>query len=276
MSDRDEVNEAMLELHFHEPLRQVMETTFGLSVHRLLKPSPQQEAFLGFDQGWVRTTDPEITVDSLRKELRKQIQDGRSNSPSLYFGYFLQFKVVQACGSTSSYVPEGFSGKFYRSELRTDRSKRSGLYQHETLIRLSAIAKTDVYYACPMVLDAADVCQRANLDKLRLVEVTPSTPPYKEGERHFVAFQTPTGSPVYCSSTPTPGTGRHVRDWLGAARDRLRNLEALVGWLGEVAAAARGSEHEHVVPYPESLRIVELTPKGQESTFASMGRALEF
>ncbi|MBD2296857.1 hypothetical protein H6G06_26120 [Anabaena sphaerica FACHB-251] len=42
-------------MHFHRAIVKNYEKRFGAKFLRLLKPSPQKEAWVGFDQGWTKS-----------------------------------------------------------------------------------------------------------------------------------------------------------------------------------------------------------------------------
>jgi hypothetical protein len=256
-----------------------MSEAFGMEVFRILKPSTLEEVFLGFDQGFAQPTSPLISCDDLKAELKQQIDAGAAASPSLYFGYFLQFKVVDECaGKNPKTRPNGFQGRYWRSTLGMSVSKRpnarSKRYQHEVLVRLASIAKTDVNYACPMIFSEPEVHGRVDLDKLRIVEVNAKTPIYKADEPHFIAFQTTTGPGVYCS-TPTRATVRTVREWVVRSRDYLRSPEQLREWLDTVIRSLREEGHP-AAKLPSCMTIIEFRPPRPPVAFGRMGRALQF
>ena len=55
------VTEALLEMHYLKSMVNLFSNTFGRKFLKLLKPSPQNESWVGFDQGWV-STDQDVSV----------------------------------------------------------------------------------------------------------------------------------------------------------------------------------------------------------------------
>ena len=87
-----EINEALMEMHFHHAIVEHFRTTFGAHFLRLFKPTQRRESWIGFDQAWART---ELSQAQLFERLRNAVQTGTSSVDSFYIGYFLQFKVVE-------------------------------------------------------------------------------------------------------------------------------------------------------------------------------------
>lgn len=67
----DIITEALLEMHFYQAQAKHFETVFGANFLRILKPTTQQEAWVGFDQGWVRTS---VSTGELLDYLKDAIQ----------------------------------------------------------------------------------------------------------------------------------------------------------------------------------------------------------
>ena len=89
LSERDleDVTETLLEMHFHRAIVKCFEDTFGAKFLRLLKPSTKSEAWVGFDQGWTRTT---LTNAELFDQLKTTIASGATSVNAFYFGYFMR------------------------------------------------------------------------------------------------------------------------------------------------------------------------------------------
>ena len=127
-------------MHVHRAILKCFEDTFGAKFLRLLKPSTQMEAWVGFDQGWSRT---ELSNTDLFEQLKSSIVAGATSVNQFVLGYFMQFKAVQEMRRLSRYAPSGFAAPYFRIELSLEVNPTTGLSQHETLIRLSQIAGTD-------------------------------------------------------------------------------------------------------------------------------------
>lgn len=128
--------ESLLEMHFHRAIVDYFKRKYGARFLKLIKPSTNQEVWVGFDQGWVRTT---MTQDEVIDELKDVIQNNASNPASFYLGYFLQFKKVEPMYRRSIYSPPGWNHPCLRSELNLEVNPNTGLSQHNTLITLSCV-----------------------------------------------------------------------------------------------------------------------------------------
>lgn len=211
------VNEALLEMHFHSALVEKFSETYGAKFLKLLKPSPQQEAWIGFDQGWARTS---LTSHELFQELKETIKNSSTSAKDFYFGFFLQFKIVDKMVRSSSLKPKLYTTPYYRSKLSLRVNPTTGLSQHETLLRLSQIKGASVNYACGMLFDIADIWEKPDFAKLRFVDIIASPKGWASSERHFIAFQSPDDpSPLWCSD-PVRGRGMSLDEWAFKQEDR--------------------------------------------------------
>src|SRR4051812_21653310 len=136
-----EITEALLEMHYYQAFRVLLQEHLGREILRILKPSTNEEAFLGFDQGFVRC---KVGTSELRAQLREAIQSSQPSIAPMYLGYFLQYKCPQEIVRRSKSLPSGFGVPYYRFPLSLEPSKSSGISQHETLLRLQTIRNTDV------------------------------------------------------------------------------------------------------------------------------------
>ncbi len=252
----DYLTEALLEMHYHKALVELFEQHFGVRFLRLLKPSQNDEAFLGFDQGWVSS---KVRLDDLTADLKDGIQSGANAVATLFLGYFLQFKKVEEAHK-SKFMPTGFTAPYYRVEVSLKPNKTTGKSQHETLLLLQSIAGADVNYACPMVFEL-DVYAEASLDDLRIVPVADAPTGYATNERHFITFQKKTDTtPTWCSE-PVKGRALSVIEWLRSDRmPRLLNRAEFRAWLEKVRTATRTQPMPalfgEAAAWPESLTIV--------------------
>lgn len=193
----DWLPESLLKMHFHRAIIKNYEKRFGVKFLRLLKPSPQKEAWVGFDQGWTKSDLPE---QELFKQLSSAISTSKTKLSKFYFGEFLQFKTVQEITRKSSNLPSGFSTPYYRSALSLKPNKTSHISQHETLCRLTKIKGASVYYACAMIFNQDELWNKPNLKLLRFVDVMTAPSGWLTNEQHYLAFQSPTTSvPMWCS-----------------------------------------------------------------------------
>lgn len=197
------ITEALLEMFYFRALMDCFQSVFGVRFRRLLKPSQQRETWVGFDQGWVRTS---LTSEELFSQLRASVRSGIPLSERFFLGYFLQFKCVQAVHRRSRYCPDGVSPSYYRVELSLKPNAVTGLSQHETLLRLRNLPKAFVYYGCPMMFDEAAIYDEPDLDLLQCVDVNTAPDLWRDDERHFIVFRKPNEpQPLWCSE-PSPGT----------------------------------------------------------------------
>lgn len=197
-------------MHFHRAIVERFRQQYGANFLKLLKPSPKQEAWVGFDQGWVRTS---MTTSQLFTELQTAIRNQATTVNNFYFGFFLQFKVVERMVRGSRLKPTHYNTPYFRSELSLYANQTTGISQHETLLRLNAVAGASVSYACGMLFDIADIWEAPSVDKLRCVDISTSPSGWATNQRHFLAFQTETDpSPFWCSD-PVAGRSLPFDEW---------------------------------------------------------------
>lgn len=193
----DTITEALLQNYFFSAQVKHFESVFGGKFLRVLQPSPQKEAWVGFDQGWVRTS---VSNEELLDHLRAAVQSRATSVRSFYLGYFLQFKTVQRVTRRSRHFPVGYPIPYLRSELSLEPNKTTRLSQHETLLRLSRINFASVSYACAMLFDLDEVYEKPNLDRLRCVDLLAAPTGWATNEPHFITFRTEDDSaPLWCS-----------------------------------------------------------------------------
>jgi hypothetical protein len=260
------VTEALLEMYYFQAIRDHFTSVFGARVLRILKPSQRQEGWVGFDQGWVRT---ELSNEQFCSELATALASGSSGLSRFYFGFFLQFKIVEIMNRRSRYSPPGFVADYFRSELDLTRSQESGTIQHHLLIALSRINGASVAYACPMFFDIDAIYDPPDLNQLRCVPVTDETPPFDEGERHFIAIQTPTDAWGFWCSQPIDMRHVSFADWVAKNTDigpkpmDGMQLRALIESSASVARkhGFRVDSDEHELPssfLPQSFTVIEM------------------
>ncbi|WP_414545292.1 hypothetical protein [Nostoc sp. CCY0012] len=230
-------------MHFHRAIIKRYEKLFGAKVLRLLKPSPQKEAWVGFDQGWTKS---DLSEQDLFMQLRSAVSNSSSKLSKFYYGEFLQFKIVEVITRKSKNLPNGFTTPYYRSALSLKPNKLTNKSQHETLCRLSQINGAKVYYACTMIFDQDKLWEEPNLNSLRLVDVETAPNGWLTTESHYIVFQQPnTPNPIWCSD-PVPGSalafGEHLELENQPSRLRLSG-EQTISLINSTVDALR-SEYE--------------------------------
>ncbi len=212
----DVINEALLEMYFLQALVEYYSKLYGIKYLRLLKPSPQNEVWVGFDQAWVNTL---VSTDELYNELKEAIRSKSTTANSLYVGFFLQFKMVDKITRKSKHMPTGYATPYYRSELSLKPNERTGLSQHETLLRLSDLKNASVSYACGMLFDIDDIYSKPDISDLRLVPISSAPNGWSTNQRHFITFKTKCdNNPLWCSE-PVKGISYSVEQWFAPNSD---------------------------------------------------------
>lgn len=218
-----EINESLLEMHYHYPLKKLFEKVFGAKCLNIFKPSTQKEVWLGFDQAWCRT---KINQDQLFERLENGIKNQAQNNNSFYFGLFLQFKIVEKVTKRSKYFPPGYYTPYFRSELSLSPNKVTGISQHETLIRLNKIESANVAYACPMLFDRDDLHDET-LDNLYVVDISTAPEGWLTNESHFITFQDKNASNTKWCSTPKEGKSMPFREWIRTKPKTINGTDAI-------------------------------------------------
>ncbi|WP_157817974.1 hypothetical protein [Candidatus Thiodictyon syntrophicum] len=239
--------ESLIEMHFHSALISYYSKKFSGKFIRLYKPVPQKEAWVGFDQGW---TSSDLSELELFASLKAAIASQAKSINKFYLGEFLQFKVVDTVTRASKRMPAGFSTPYFRSELSLKPNKSTGISQHETLLRLKAIAKTAVFYTCGMVFEEADIWKPADLSALRFVDIQTAPPGWATNEDHFIVFRNSTDStPMWCSE-PLPGISFSIEE--------LAERQLLPLPLDGAAAAQLIQDSSRAVGGPEDGNIADI------------------
>jgi len=252
----DGLPEALLEILYFPAFRALLEDHFGRTVLRILKPSQREEAYLGFDQGFVKT---EISGADVRKQLAAAISSPEAPAPSLYVGYFLQYKCVEKMVRRSKLMPQSFQVPYYRFELSLKPNKVTGISQHDTLLRLHAVKGTDVSYVCPMIFSEDDLWRDASLDDVRVVSLEAASQSWASTDRHHVLFRGPNDpNPLWCSE-PIRGTSRPFREWIAAETQTPQSGPAFLEWLDRIEEEV--TQGESGAGLPSSLIIVEFEGK---------------
>lgn len=217
----DNITEALLEMHFHRVLINKFSKKLNAKFKKLIKPSPREEAWVGFDQGWISC---KLGSSEFMEELKTAVSSS-GKVRHLYFAYFLQFKRVELIERKVKHMPRGFVVPFYRSELSLKPNKTTGISQHETLIKLSQIRNSHVFYACGMLFEINDVFEEPDINKLRLVDINSAPSGWSTNEAHFICFRDVfDNSPVWCSKE-TEGKALSFDEWIeGNDNDRTIKL----------------------------------------------------
>ncbi len=84
------ITETLLEMYYFSALRDYFCELLGEDDLRMLKPSPNREKWLGFDQGWVKAKKTGLPLE---KDLKSFIHSDRKPL-DVFRAFFLQFKVV--------------------------------------------------------------------------------------------------------------------------------------------------------------------------------------
>ncbi|MFS0596652.1 hypothetical protein AB1L16_07890 [Peribacillus frigoritolerans] len=225
-----EISEALLEMYYFHPIKDAIESVLGKKINRIYKPSPQEEAWLGFDQAWV---NDQISEEDFY-EMIKERADKKSKPPYkkdryTYIAFLLQFKVVEKKeriirswkgGKLSFRIPPKYTTPYYRSPLKTEPSKTAKYAQHNLLYEINKKFKNfGIYYACPMLFEQKDIfVPKVDLDKLILVDLDSAPSPYKKKWRkynnHHIMFQDTTGKGMKWCSRPQKGTSFSSREWI--------------------------------------------------------------
>ena len=193
------INETVLEMHFHHALMELFRNTLGLGRGRFnfYKYSPQKECFVGFDQAFVKT---DLSPEELFKVLKESAINHGYSLSSFFIGLFLQYKVVRELRRRSRVTPpQILSYPHYRVSLDTKKNINTGFSQHELLYNLNTNNGALVYYACPMIFDRSELYEPADLNKLRLADMSTCPSPYLDNDSHFIYFAYPQAEPIWCS-----------------------------------------------------------------------------
>lgn len=217
------INETVLEMHYHQPLMQLIRETYGVGPTGKLnfyKYSPQREVFLGFDQAYAMTelSDPEFF-----KEMKASAMEDGYKLKRKFIAYFLQFKVVSELQKRQPKTPPQIKSKpHYRSTLDTTKNDNTGFSQHELLYNLNKNDGAMVYYACPMLFDKAALYEvEVSLDPLRLVDLASCPADFSDNSKHYVYFDQKQSDPIWCSE-PVVGKAITAKQFAQSLVDRLR------------------------------------------------------
>ena len=194
------IAESLLEMHYFRVLVRRYQQQLGRNIH-VFKPATTAEHWYGFDQAYFTADSPRSDVI---QDLRQFIHHNASPRFTSFRAFLLQFKVVELASRRSKYSPVGWFAPYYRSELYLHPNNRTGVSQHEALLRLSTLAGASVAYVCPMIFEENDVLKQPRLTDLRFVDVSSSPNGWLGTERHFIAFQEQASPPTWCSK-PEPG-----------------------------------------------------------------------
>jgi hypothetical protein len=209
------ITEALLEMHYYRAIVEYFTAMLGGTFLRILKPSPRNESWVGFDQGFVYS---EMSSRDLFQELRATIpratiSDGQTDNNFFYLGFFLQFKIVDKVLRKRKHCPTHYYTPFYRAQSDLTPHPATNISQHETLLRLRAIKNAYVAYACPMLFDDEDIRKSAALKTLRIKSLIDAPTGWAQGSPHFICFQTPDDPNPMWKSEESEGQSDSFEDW---------------------------------------------------------------
>lgn len=230
-------------MYFLQATLKELGAMYGKGSLRLIKPSPQDEKWIGIDQAWVSTS---MTDDDFLNHLKSTVSSGKA--APFYFAVFRQYKRVEEISKASKYTPyrdkpAEWQRPYYRCDIYTQPGQENEgiktsstkkytpqpIYsQHEALIRLSALPDADVHYACPMVFAPIDVWKEADMNQVRLVPVRPGQPTYAgDGERHHLCFRNQTDPhPEFHSEEGVVAESIPFSEWKQGLQRSNRRLDA--------------------------------------------------
>jgi len=207
----DNITEPLLEMHYHRKIIEAFSYVYGAKFLKIIKPYSNREHWVGFDQGWVRTSQSQ---EEFFKELKKEIQNKSKTIKKFYFGYFLQFKRVQEMMRRSSLSPPRINKPYYRSKLSLSPNKNTGLSQHETLLILNNIKNTVVDYCCPMIFDIEELYEEPDIDKLRIISLDNSPSGWATNQQHCLIFRNKKDNDPLWYSEPMNGKSTSLLNWI--------------------------------------------------------------
>lgn len=228
-------------MHFHRALVEAFAGVFGAGYLQMLKPSTQQEAWVGFDQGWVRTLVPDTDI---YQYLSEAINRNGSIVNGFHIGYFLQYKVVHEQQRRSRFTPPDFNAPHLRSELSVWPNRTTGISQHETLCRLAAIERSLVYYVCPLLFNMAHIYEDPDLDNLQAIDVTSAPSSINGNDRHFIYFESHNHPNPYWCSEPFSAKSIRLSDWVldETLRPRQRTTSEIIDLIDIAKEAIYGTD----------------------------------
>ena len=208
------ITETLLEMYYFSALRDHFCDLFGEDYLRILKPSPNREKWLGFDQGWVKAKKTGLPLE---RDLKGFIHSDKKPL-DVFRAFFLQFKVVES-RRTRRGAPDGWTAPWFAAPLSLEADKDTKISQHETLKRLSQLDNSEVSYACPMIFSLDEIIRPPDLTTLRTIDVRSAPDGWLTSGSHKIAFQTPTSDALWCSD---PESAKDLD--LAQALERLRPM----------------------------------------------------
>ena len=263
------ITEALLEMHFHHAIVERFSHLFGANFLMILKPSPRQEAWVGFDQGWVHTT---LSEEKFISDLQAAVHSGTNQVDKFYLGFFLQFKKVNIISRKRKHYPRHYYSPFLRVELDLTPNETTGISQHHTLLRLRSIVNAYVAYACPMFFEINDI-YKPDLTKLRIKSLTDAPDDWKPNTSHFICFQTQDDASPFWLSEPVIGKAYSFNEWASGDFEespKKMNAQQILNLLHDffsIKSFFRGRHYfkkgskKYIKYLPESLTIIEFRKK---------------
>lgn len=222
------INETVLEMHFHHALMDLFRSTLGVGSTgkvSFYKYSPQKECFVGFDQAWVMT---DVSDDQLFKDLKDAAQNNSYKLGEKYIGYFLQYKVVKRMvRHPRKNRPPVKSSHYGRVAISNQANTNTGKSQHELLFNLCKNKGALTYYACPSIFDKSELYrEKADLDKLVLVDVVSCPDEFKDNKKHHIYFDLPSMDPTWCSE-PVRGISINAAEMANSLAERVNEAPSI-------------------------------------------------
>ena len=256
-------------MYYFNALRELFSAVYDTNFLRILKPSARKEKWVGFDQAWVKTT---VSTSELFEQLKVDIAQGQQNNPYIYFGFFLQFKPVERMFRRSVNTPVNFPSNYFRCKLDLRRNDTTDLSQHETLKRLSNLRRTDVSYACPMIFEPQCLWNPPNMEDIKFVPVTISTPTWVTGS-HYINFATENDDNPVWKSEEEQGKAISVKDWskeiVKMNGEKIIELietsvKEIIKFESNKKKEISGKHKDKIAALmPESFTLIEMKPKDE-------------
>jgi hypothetical protein len=256
------ISEHQMEMHYHHAIINHWRLVYGGLPLRLFKPSPRKEAWVAFDQAWVRT---ELSTTEFMGHLKDAIRNERERIDRFYLGYFLQFKNARQIKRRSTLIPSGYTVPYWRVDLYVTPLPSTQLSQHEILRRLGRIDYASVCYACSMSPEFFDVNSDPDLKNLRCVDIRTAPADIGSWVRQFLTFQSADDHGALWNPTRVPGTSYGFNEWaapnspvgpkkLSAAElmTLIQNASDEMGPLQEIRLRGKA------ISLPSSFTVVEI------------------
>lgn len=193
------MTETLLEMYYFKSFIEAFAYVYGTRVFKAFKPSPQKEAWLGFDQAWANTT---IEENDFFNTIADYNNNGEEINRNVIFAFFLQYKVVQTLTrGRLVHRPPNFVNPYYKVPISLIPNQHNHLSQHECLVKLSDLTNSEVNYVCPMLFPPIDIYTEPDIHQLQFVTVDSQYHNFPNNETHSINFQEPDAQPVWKSES---------------------------------------------------------------------------